>query len=141
MRDRIPRPRFRTSSLLWLTVVVAAFFVGRQSDEIGLRLAQIWQAIWPSAAAPYRLVTQSDGSLLFSATSPVPRVQVNNPDVCSINPLSSTKVAIFPKSDGYQNIIFWHQDGTVTDLKWMIRNGKFSPAKPEDALPAIDVRK
>jgi hypothetical protein len=125
------RFRFRTSSLLWLVVVATAFFVGRQSDEIGRRLANAWHTIWPSSA-PYRLVHQRDGSVLFIARSPIPRVSVDFPDVSSVTPLAPSEVQITAKRDGYQQVTFWHQDGTTTELRLMIRRGKFSPATRAD---------
>lgn len=52
MRDREPdsplqerrfRAQFRLASLFWLTLVVAAFFLGRSSDELWERLAETGQ--------------------------------------------------------------------------------------------------
>jgi hypothetical protein len=114
-------PRFRTATLLWLTVVVAAFFTGRQSDEIGRRIAQWWLAAWPRAA-PYKLTSQPDGSLLVVTQSPIARVQIRPTNVCIMNVVNGKDYQVLPLRDGKAELTFWHADGSSAQLTLVSKN-------------------
>jgi hypothetical protein len=106
-----PHLRFRTSTLLSLVVVVAAFFLGRQSDEIGARLAQLWQSIWPSVPPfSYRLVNQPDGSLLIVSQSKVDGVTSFDQQVIRVDILDANQVKIAPQADGNSRVTVWQYD-------------------------------
>jgi hypothetical protein len=124
---RFLRLRFRTSSLLWLTVVVAAFFIGQQSDEVAGRLRQLWRTVWPGAA-PYKLVSQPDGSILITCNSGVPRVIVNNPSVCGVEPIDARRIRVTKRGDGVATVDLWLDSARppVPQLRlaFKVKNGK-----------------
>jgi hypothetical protein len=104
------RLRFRTSSLLWLMVVVTAFFVGQRSDEIGDRLRQSWQRFW-AGGRPYRVLSQPDGSILIHCNSPVGRAITSDGAISSVEPIDTTRIRVKAYNDGALNVDLWLDDG------------------------------
>jgi hypothetical protein len=119
-------PRFRTSSLLWLVVVVAAFFVGRQSDEIALQLSKLRNSIWPNTAA-FILSQQPDGSLVFDVgpTSPSRRILING-TACAARRATPDSIRLTPISDGTTELKILQSDGSGTLIILEVKNGKFA---------------
>jgi hypothetical protein len=118
----IPRIRFRTSTLLWVCVVVAAFFVGRQSDEIGLRLQQLWKSVWPNPS-PLQTFQQPNGRVLIKSKLPVARVQNSAPNVCTMNIVDGVDYEILPIRDGKAQLTLWLSDGSAHELRLVSENG------------------
>ena len=106
------RLRFRTASLLWLVVIVAAFFLGRQSDEIAARFAHLWQSKTPSPAT-YRLVQKTDGSLDFVSLHKVTGVVYYGPRICQVNGLGTKTISVTSQEDGNTRYTFWQYDVTT----------------------------
>jgi hypothetical protein len=124
-----PLPRFRTASLLWLVVVVSAFFVGRQSDEIGARLANLWSSLG-FGSTPYRLIHRPDRSILIIANSPVPRIQVHNPELFGAEPLSATGIRIFPRNrTGVTQLTYWNENMTPVTIAFAVEDGRIKNVK------------
>jgi hypothetical protein len=121
------RLRFRTTSLLWLAVVVAAFFIGRQSDEIVVRLAQLW----PSSAS-YVVLPQRDGSLLFLFKPRVTSVTMNG-EICRSIVVDTHRARLVALKDGNTQAKFWLMDETTAAVKPVtfelaITNGRITVA-------------
>jgi hypothetical protein len=134
--------RFRTSSLLWLTVVVAAFFLGRQSDEIARRLSQLRISFWPDTSmyilsnSLYTLSKQSDGSLLFAARSPSPSLRILiNGTACDIQGAGSNRFQLAALRDGTTEIEILKSDGSGALVKLDVKGGKFA-STAERRIPA-----
>ena len=125
------RPRFRTASLLWLVVVVAAFFVGRQSDEIYLRLCQQWSALWPNSAS-YHLNKQPDGSLLLTLKWPPVTQCVFSGKACSLT--GNTKLT--PERDGTTEIKISQNDGSQVQIVLEVKVLKFNSIQQYRILAA-----
>jgi hypothetical protein len=128
-RFHIPHLRFRTSTLLWLTVVVAAFFVGRQSDEIAARLSQLW----PSNL-PYRLIPQSDGSLLIVSRPQITGWTAGDLQLFRVTILTPNQTQFTAVADGNTNLTLWLHDKStgkhsLVDLNFVIKNGRVSATK------------
>ena len=111
------RPRFRISSLFWLVVVVSAFFVGRQSDEIAARLAQLW-----TRSPVYKLTPQPDGGLLIVSPSPIQRLQFRPANVCIMNLVNGRDYKVLPIRDGSAQLTLWHADGSMGQLNLVSQN-------------------
>jgi len=128
------KPRFRTATLLWLVVVVSAFFIGRQSDEIGARLSQIWQG------SCYRLIDQPDGSLLFVSKSRITGVSGHYQKIVRFTGVGTNQVKLAPQADGNTPIVFWQYDKDtqkqdIVFLDLVIANGRIiaSPSRTQSA--------
>jgi hypothetical protein len=117
-RKYMPRLRFRVSTLLWLVVIVATFFLGRQSNEIGLRLGKMWRSIWPRSL--YRVAHQPEGSLLFKSKLPVPRVKVTDVSLAQANPLGANQIQLDPKRDGKGQAQIWLQSDNSDVMHYVV---------------------
>ena len=124
LRRVIPRPRFRTSSLLWLMVVVATFFLGQRSDEIAKRIVQIFGSTWPQAALSYRISGLDDGRVLLVANTAMNRLQVTSPSLVYVRPLEADMIEFSPKSDGVTLVDIWHADGRTSQFELTVAEGK-----------------
>jgi len=112
LRRVLPRLRFRTNSLLWLVVVVAAFFVGRQSSQNGGYLTQSFYRIWPSAAA-LRFVPQKDGTMIITDRAGAQKMWISDATVCTAVPTSSDRGRLTPGVDGIANVHYWRPGATT----------------------------
>lgn len=128
MISRTRQFRFRITSLLWLTVVVASFFIGRQSEQIAKQMGQAWRLIWPSAAS-IQVLPQRDGSLLLVMNSPVPRINNTESRVCDVEVPSADTLRLVAKNDGTTNIICERVDSTKEGVRVAVVNGRFATAQ------------
>jgi len=102
--------RFRLTTLLWLMIVVAAFFGGRRSVEI---------SPWATPATrnntqPFNLTVGK--SFQFRSNSKMPRVTVNQPSVCNVTPLSSHWIQVNAFQPGSTSIQVWSDKSNQPQL-------------------------
>jgi hypothetical protein len=106
------RPRFRTTSLLWLMAIVTAFFAGRQSDLMVTHLSQLWESMTGEPIA-YNVINQPDGSILICCNSPVPRVRSSDSSICIVELIDAQRIRVKQRDDGDAAISIWMGDGTA----------------------------
>jgi hypothetical protein len=96
--------RFRVSSLLWLTALVAAFFCGRRSDEIESAARRWWQVTRVRFGADVRkrehVVMWPPNSATINEDRPVQSISTDNREVCRVALISDRQIRITPTSDG-----------------------------------------
>lgn len=78
------------------------------------------QAISPSGSVVRRISGEGDKLELTTNTSriltidkKIPRVQVNNPELLSVTPLSATQVQVSAKKAGVTQVNLWDEDGKI----------------------------
>ena len=106
---RLFRFRFRLPSLFWAMLVVAAFFVGRSSDDIWLRFKSRGSA----RGVPAQLTLQVGRSKVITFSKRSPKIQINNPDVCGVVALSDRVIWLVGKAQGASQVNVW-QEGSAT---------------------------
>ena len=98
--------RFTIRDVLWLTVVVAAFFGGRYWDQATRYVSQ------PPAPAltgtPLRLTSGRSGSV--STPTAVNRLLSSDPSVISIVPMTPTKFQVLAKAKGKSTVTVWEAE-------------------------------
>jgi hypothetical protein len=102
------RPRFRISALLWLTAVVAAFFLGQRSDEIASGFNRWWQVTRIRFGGDVRkgesVVMWPRRSATINEDFKIQNVSIDNPDVCTATEVSGRQLRITPTADGKTSV-------------------------------------
>ena len=115
------RLRFRITTLLWLTVIVAAFFVGRRSGEIE-RAASLWWQVtrvrWGASVTKTEIIQWPPGSITINEPNTIQKAVVYDPRITSVAFLTSNQMQISPKGDGKTTV-------TYTLTSGQFRNGQF----------------
>jgi hypothetical protein len=97
------RPRFRIASLMWLTAVVAAFFLGQRSDEIASGLNRWWQVtrvrFGGDVLENYSVVMWPRRSATINEDFKIQNVSIDNPQVCTATAISERQLRITPAAD------------------------------------------
>lgn len=129
------RLRFRITALLWLTAIVAAFFLGRRSDEIASGFDRWWQVtrvrIGADVRDNYRVVRWPRNSATINERVRIQNVSVDDPLVCTVSEVSDRQLRITPTSNGKTSVRYTVagqtrpsrfsvtvENGTITD--WML---------------------
>jgi hypothetical protein len=98
------RPRFRVSTLFWLTALVAAFFGGRRSSEIESAARRWWQVTRVRFGAEMRkrehVVMWPPNSATINEDGPVQSISADNRKVCRVTLVSDRQIRITPANDG-----------------------------------------
>jgi hypothetical protein len=121
--------RFRTSSLLWLMVAVAAFFCGQRSDEISRQANKWWQVtrVWFGATAnpKHRVVMWPQGSATINEQFPIQRIWIDNSKICSATMTSPRQLRVSPMSDG-EAVVSYAGIGTQKPRRFevVVENGQ-----------------
>jgi hypothetical protein len=104
------RPRFRVATLFWLTAVVAAFFVGRQSDQIKSLAGRWWEVTrvrFGSDPRPgYTVINWPPGSLTINENVPIHAVANSDPSIADVKLSSSRQLLIRPKAFGETRVSY-----------------------------------
>lgn len=94
------RLRFRITTLLWLMVVMTAFFCGRQSVEIQSAVTRWWQVTrvrWGWSVTKTEIVSWPPGSITINEPNPIQNATVNDPQVMNVAFLAANQMQISPK--------------------------------------------
>ena len=67
-----------------------------------------------------KLELTTNRSLILSLDKNIPRVQVNNPDLLAVTPLSATQVQVSAKKAGVTQVNLWDEDGNIHTVDVMI---------------------
>ena len=96
------RPQFRLATLFWVMLVVASFFAGRSSDELWQRLRRSWEADLPAT-----VTVRVGAKVALTSPSAIRQVQVNNPDLCRVTPLSPSEIQVDGTGVGTTQLMVW----------------------------------
>ena len=95
--------QFRLASLFWMTLVVAAFLLGRGPRNVWLDLQGYF------ADNPAMVVLNPGGTTIVTGNSAIPRVQIDDPDACTVNPLNDTQIQLVARQVGDTEVTIWYQ--------------------------------
>ena len=102
------RPRFRITALLWLTALVAAFFLGQRSDEIASGFDRWWQVTRIRFGGEVRkndsVVMWPRRSATINEDFAIRNVSIDNPTVCTATEVSNRQLRITPTADGKTSV-------------------------------------
>ena len=114
------KPKFRISTLLWLTLAVACFFAGMSWDEFyeRARLAMARKNV-----AANNVVVQAGTSVRISAPSKVGihSITVDHPLLVSAILISSTQVQLAGKTAGTTTITLRDTNGVQTNYSVVVK--------------------
>ena len=106
--------RFRVTSLLWLTLVLAAFFVGRKSDDIALGFRQWWQvtrvALGSDVAQDSRVVMWPARSATINGDGIIKKYSIDDPGICRVVQISPRQLQVSPQADGQTSVRYEQTD-------------------------------
>ena len=98
------RPRFRITTLLWITALVAAFFVGRRSDEVVSGFDRWWHVtrvrLGGDVRRNRRVVMWPRRSATINEDFAIQNVSTDNPQICTAMRVSDRQLRITPAADG-----------------------------------------
>jgi pilus assembly protein CpaC len=67
-----------------------------------------------------KLELTTNSSRILTLEKPIPRVQVNNPELLAVTPLSATQVQISAKKAGVTQVNLWDEDGNIHTVDVMV---------------------
>src|SRR5262245_61421687 len=71
------------------------------------------QLIFKLSGANEKLELTTNTSRILTLDKNIPRVQVNNPELLAVTPLSATQVQISAKKAGVTQVNLWDEDGVI----------------------------
>jgi Pilus formation protein N terminal region len=100
--------RFRITTLLWLTVVVVAFFVGQRSDEISSHFNRWWQVtrirFGSEVRKGYAVVMWPPHSATINEDLTIQKVSIDNPNICTVTAVSDRQLRVTPTGNGKTSV-------------------------------------
>jgi hypothetical protein len=101
--------------------LVAAFFVGRRSDEIKLFASSWWEVtrvqLGADAKPGYDVICWPPGSITINEDVPIQAVVVNDPDIAEAILSAPRQLRVSPKSNGETFITYTMSGGRYTTGK------------------------
>jgi pilus assembly protein CpaC len=67
-----------------------------------------------------KLELTTNSSRILTLDKPIPRVQVNNPELLAVTPLSATQVQISAKKAGVTQVNLWDEEGNIHTVDVMV---------------------
>ena len=118
--DHLARTRTaRRTALSALTVLVAALL----APQLSTALAQDYDSasvIRKISGANEKLELTTNTSRILTLDKNIPRVQVNNPELVAVTPLSAKDVQISAKKAGVTQVNLWDEDGNIHTVDVLI---------------------
>ncbi len=85
-----------------------------------------------------KLELTTNTSRILTLDKNIPRVQVNNPELLAVTPLSATQVQISAKKAGVTQVNLWDEDGNIHTVDVMIYgDARELRSRAADAVPAF----
>ncbi|HEY3395800.1 MAG TPA: pilus assembly protein N-terminal domain-containing protein, partial [Lacipirellulaceae bacterium] len=106
-----------SASLLCAALVVALAATTATAQTSDYEAASVVRKI-SSQSEKLELTTNS--SRILTLDKPIPRVQVNNPELLAVTPLSATQVQISAKRAGVTQVNLWDELGTIHTIDVMV---------------------
>ena len=121
MFTRIRTRRFRPLTILMLAAALAAAFAARAAEPPPARSpAPPRPEVIPSPSILHRVVGTNDhlemtvnSSRILTMDQKIPQVQVNNPDILELTPLSPTQVQVAAKKPGVTQVNLWGENKQI----------------------------
>ena len=93
-----------------------------------------WSA--SSASSSDKLELTTNTSRILTLDKNIPRVQVNNPELLAVTPLSANQVQISAKKAGVTQVNLWDEDGKIHTVDVLIYgDARELRGRPADAVP------
>src|SRR4029079_6563774 len=118
MYDNHRKPWQRQVSVctcLFATVLIAAGTTAARAEEL-----QSNSVIRKVSSLSDKMELTTNTSRILTLDKNIPRVQVNNPDLLAVTPLSATQVQISAKKAGVTQVNLWDDEGKVHCVDVMI---------------------
>jgi Flp pilus assembly secretin CpaC len=119
------RPRFRIATLFWLTAIIAAIFVGRQSYQIRSLANRWWEVtrvrFGGDVNPRYPVVNWPPGSLTINENVPIQAIINSNPNVADVRLSSSRQLQISPKAFGQARVSYKTPGGRSKSGELLVR--------------------
>ncbi len=116
--NHLARPRTaRRTALSVLSALVAALVVTQLSSAQDYESASVVRKI---SGASEKLELTTNTSRILKLDKNIPRVQVNNPELVAVTPLSATDVQISAKKPGVTQVNLWDEDGNIHTVDVLI---------------------
>lgn len=106
-----------SASLLCAALVVALAATTATAQTSDYEAASVVRKI-SSQSEKMELTTNS--SRILTLDKPIPRVQVNNPELLAVTPLSATQVQVSAKKAGVTQVNLWDEQGNIHTIDVMV---------------------
>src|ERR1700758_2757194 len=112
--------RHRPSPLPIRTWLLATVFVAAHSLCARCEDFQATPVVREISELSAKLELTTNSSRILTLDKNIPRVQVNNPDLLAVTPLSANQVQISAKKAGVTQVNLWDEDGGIHTVDVLI---------------------
>lgn len=106
--------RFRIATLLWITLVISAFFAGRHWSG-NAALVQLERA----QGKQYSIACGK--TINVTTKRAIPRMAIDSPHILKAQPISAREVQLLGRIPGDAKVIMWRDDGTSTEFSVKVK--------------------
>jgi pilus assembly protein CpaC len=117
------RARTRASHRALVSAVLSALTIGLATfgpSAAGAQELDSASVVRKISAASEKLELTTNTSRILTLDKKIPRVQVNNPELVAVTPLSANDVQISAKKAGVTQVNLWDEDGNIHTVDVMI---------------------
>jgi hypothetical protein len=130
-RARSWRPRFRTATMLWLMVVLAAFYSGRNSEQFQISARKWWQVTrvrFGASVASHEIIDWPPGGITINSQFPLKLTSVGDGNITSASLIGSRQLRITAKANGRSDVTFLSVGSPFPKCKFVIEveNGRIA---------------
>ena len=113
--SRFARHGLARATALGLTAIVCAAFTSAPSHVVAqsANLPNLPSVIRKISESSEQLELTTNSSRILTLEKRIPRVQVNNPDMLAVTPLSADQVQVSAKKTGVTQVNLWDEDGNI----------------------------
>src|SRR5262245_55125137 len=116
----IVSPRTQSHRQFACTIVFAATFLAICTLAARGEELQSTSVVRKITGANEKLELTTNTSRILTLDKPIPRVQVNNPDLLAVTPLSANQVQISAKKAGVTQVNLWDDEGKIHTVDILI---------------------
>lgn len=116
MYDRISSVATRQPSVKYLLAAVVAIgqlFCSAASSDAQIISSASDSLVYKIGSPSEKLELTTNTSRILTLERKIPRVQVNNPELLSVTPLSATQVQVSAKKAGVTQVNLWDEEGKI----------------------------
>jgi pilus assembly protein CpaC len=119
--NHFARPRTARRIVLFVTVASALVIIlGTAPSRAGAQDFGSPSVIRKISELSEKLELTTNTSRILTLDKPIPRVQVNNPELLAVTPLSATQVQISAKKAGVTQVNLWDEEGNIHTVDVLI---------------------
>ena len=104
-------------SMLCAALVVALAATSAQAQTSDYESASVVRRI---SGQSEKMELTTNSSRILTLDKPIPRVQVNNPELLAVTPLSATQVQVSAKKAGVTQVNLWDEQGNIHTIDVMV---------------------